>query len=183
MWSALGEWLVFLTLFLLILGGLAAGTGLTKLLFEGPGALPIAYEAREREGGRELAVVWAAWVLRLVAVVSVPVLGAAYVAAGLWLLDASTLARLLLALPFTALAIPLFVSPLFLWDLPDGRVGLSIMVLAVIALLVGFVAGGWAVKLGLVQWRGSETTCSVSLGDDQAASVPARRRRGLGVHV
>ncbi|MDG9711383.1 hypothetical protein [Streptomyces sp. DH10] len=147
MWSTLGDWLVLLTTFLLIVLELAAGTGLTKLLFDGLGALPSAYEARERDGGQELAVIWAAWVMRLVAdVVLLPVLGAAYVAAGLRLLDASTPTRLLLALPFIAIGIPLFLSFLFLWDHPDGRVGFSTMTLAVIALLTGFFAGGWAVS-------------------------------------
>ncbi|MEU3183867.1 hypothetical protein ABZ707_06565 [Streptomyces sp. NPDC006923] len=174
MWSTLGEWLVFLTTILLIVLGLAAGTGLTKLIFEGIGALSSAYEARERDGRRGLGVVWAAWVLRLVAVVLVPVLGVAHVAAVLWLLNASTATRLLLALPLAAIVIPLFLSPLFLWD--HGAVGMggsSLMALAAFALLAGFVAGGWSVQLGLLQWRGSETMCSVSLGDDQGTSVPA----------
>ncbi|WP_171115605.1 MULTISPECIES: hypothetical protein [Streptomyces] len=156
----MGEWLLFLTMLLLLGLGLAAGLGLTQLLFELVGDFLLSpYEAR---------TVWTAWVVRLIAVVLLPVLCAAYVTAALWLVQASTVTRLLLTLPFIAIALPLFLSPLLLWD----DLGSLLMAVAAYALLCAAFAGGWAVQLGLLEWRGSETVCTVSGRGEHITPTP-----------
>lgn len=154
------------------MAGLAAGTGLTHLLLEAAGAaLSAEYAAESTAAKRELTVVRVARALRVLAVVSLPEMCAAWVAVGLWLVEASTLTRLLLALPFTAACVPLLCSPLLLWDF-DGRAAMSLMVVATVALLCVAFAGGWGVRLGLLVWRGGETTCTVSSGEERSAPAP-----------
>ncbi|GAB2922366.1 hypothetical protein [Streptomyces mayteni] len=169
-------WSTVLTLVLLVsvVLGLAAGLGLTWALFQLLGAVASAEEAHAEDGRRRWRrLVWTAWWVRLLAVVSLPWLGAGFVLVSLWGVGAGPLTRALLILPMCAVGVPLFLSPLVLWDHPFGTVGWSVLAVAAFGLLDAAFAGGWGVRLGLLEWRGGETTCTVLDSEGRAVQDPA----------
>jgi hypothetical protein len=102
-----------------------------------------------------------------------PVSAAAWVAVVVRLPDLGPGVRLLVALPLGALVVPLIAVPVVLllavldrWETAAVAVGLP-------AYLCFAFAAGWGVWPWLLEWRGSQTVCTVLNGEERSTPDPA----------